>query len=178
MRARPGLLALVVLPCLAACANKGAERVDSTTAPAAAAAPGAAVSTKADDDSIKAIGDRWKQMLAAHDSVGIGNLFAPDGGEYPPNEPAAKGPTAVAKSWAGLFKLGKDVKLDFNESDRVVAQSGDLAVERGTYTLTWTDPKGKAMKDHGNYVTAFRKVNGQWKVLADINASEVPMPGM
>ena len=34
------------------------------------------------------------------------------------------------------------------------------------------------MKDHGNYVTAWKKVNGQWKVVADINASEVPMPGM
>ncbi len=178
MRRRTVALALLALSPLAACASKGAEKVDSTTAPAAAAAPGAA-NTKADEDSIKAIGERWKKMLAAHDTAGIGALFADDGMELSPSQPAAKGPAAVTKAWGGLSHFGKDVKLDFNATDLAVAQSGDVAVERGTYTMTWGDLKsGKAMNDHGNYVTAFKKVNGQWKVLADINASEVPMPGM
>lgn len=176
MRCSTLALALLVAP-LAACSSKPAEKTDTSTPPAAVAAPTAA-SSKADEDSIKSIGTRWKQMLAAHDTVGMGNLFADDGAEYVPNAPSAKGPAAIAKAWAGLYKIGKDVKLDFNANDLALAQSGDVAVERGTYTLTWTDAKGKAMNDHGNYVTAFKKVNGQWKVLADINASEVPAPGM
>jgi len=160
----------------AACTAKKAESTDTTTPPAAVAS--SAANTRADEDSIKAIGERWKQMLASKDTAGIAALYTDDGAEYAPNQPAAKGTAAVAKAWAGLYGLGKDVKLDFNASDLLVAQSGDVAVERGTYTLTWTDAKGKAMNDRGNYVTAFKKVNGQWKVLADINASEVPMPGM
>jgi hypothetical protein len=34
-------------------------------------------------------------------------------------------------------------------------------------------PKGKKIEDHGNYVTVWKKVDGQWKVLSDINSSEV-----
>ena len=55
---------------------------------------------------------------------------------------------------------------------------GDLAIERGSYQASYTDAKGKKQTDHGHYVTAWKKVNGQWKVFADINASEVPIPGM
>lgn len=55
----------------------------------------------------------------------------------------------------------------------MVADGGDLAAERGTYQISWTGPKGKKMEDHGNYVTVWKKVSGQWKVLSDINASEV-----
>jgi uncharacterized protein (TIGR02246 family) len=171
-------IAAVAVPLLAACTSKSSGSADSTTPPASVAAPGAAANTKADEDSIRAIGQRWNQMLASKDTVGMGALFAADGAEYPPNQPAAKGPAAVTSSFGGLYRAMKDVKLSFAPTDIAVAQGGDLAVERGTYQISWTDAKGKAMNDHGNYVTAWKKVNGQWKVLADINASEVPMPGM
>lgn len=177
MRTRHALLA-VAAPALllaAACSQQSADaRPDSGAAPPAAAAAG----TKADEDSIRAIGQRWLQMVASHDTAGIGALFADDGAAYAPNQPAAKGPAGATASYAGLYKIGKDVKLTFSPTDVTVAQAGDVAVERGTYQLAWTDAKGKAMSDHGNYVTAWKKVNGQWKVYADMNASEVPMPGM
>ena len=173
MRTRSAVLALAVLPALSACARKDADaRADSG---AAAPAANAATDAKADEDSIRAIGRRWVQLVAARDTAAMGALFAGDGVGYAPNSPAAKGPAAVTRSWGGLYRLGKDVKLTFEPSDVAVARAGDMAVERGTYQLSWVDAKGKAMKDHGNYVTAWKKVNGQWKVLADMNASEVPM---
>jgi hypothetical protein len=43
-----------------------------------------------------------------------------------------------------------------------------------TYKVSFTGPKGKKIEDHGNYVSVWKKVDGQWKVLADINSSEVP----
>ena len=172
------LLGLLVL--LVACARKDADtRADSgAAAPAAATAtPEPAADTRADEDSIRAISKRWVQLVASRDTAAIGALFADDAVAFAPNAPAAKGPSAVAKSYGGLFRLGKDVKLTFEPSNVSVAQAGDMAVEHGTYQMSWVDAKGKTMKDHGNYVTAWKKVNGQWKVVADINASEVPMPG-
>ena len=175
MRRRTAALALLLA---AACAPKAAEKVDSTTAPGTVAAAPAPPNTKADEDSIKALGERWKAMLATHDTAGIAALYADDGSEHIPNQPAARGTAAVAKAWGGLYHIGKDVKLTFDASDLAVAASGDLAVERGTYQLGWTDAKGKPMNDHGGYVTTFKKLNGQWKVFTDMNTSEVPTPGM
>jgi len=34
------------------------------------------------------------------------------------------------------------------------------------------------MKDHGNVIIAWKKVDGAWKVAASMNASDVPRPGM
>jgi ketosteroid isomerase-like protein len=184
MRTRSAGLPLAALPLLVllvACARKdddvGADS-GAVAPPAAGATSEATLDTRADEDSIRAISKRWVQLVAARDTAAIGALFAEDGVEFAPNAPAAKGPGAVAKSWGGLYRIGKDVTLAFEPSDVAVAQAGDMAVERGTYQTSWVDAKGKAMKDHGNYVTAWRKVNGRWQVVADINASEVPMPGM
>jgi uncharacterized protein (TIGR02246 family) len=177
MRRRTVALALVVVPAAVACTGKPAEKVDTSTPPAAVAAPNVA-NTKADEDSIRAINKRWNQMAAAHDTAGWGALFADDGKSFSPNSPAAVGPAGVTRTVGGLYRMGKDVKISFEPSDVTVSQGGDVAVERGTYQVSWADAKGKAMSDHGNYVTAWKKVNGQWKVFADINASEVPAPGM
>jgi ketosteroid isomerase-like protein len=164
--------ATVVLLTLAACAPKAAETVDSTTPPAAVAA----TDTKADADSVRALSKRWLELANARDSVGISRLFADDGYEYVSNAPAAKGPADVAKALGPQFRP-KDLKDTFETSDVVVAASGDLAVERGTYHVSYTDAKGKHVDDHGNYITTWKKVGGQWKVLHDISASEVPAPG-
>jgi ketosteroid isomerase-like protein len=168
--------ALVVALVAAACAPKDSATVDSTTPPAAVAA--SAADPKADADSIAAINARWLKALVDHDTVTIGSLFADDGKSFAPNQAVAKGPAGATAAYAGLYRLGKDVKLTFQTSDLAVAQAGDLAVERGTYQLSWTDAKGKPMSDKGNYVVAWKKVAGQWKVLADMNASDMPMPGM
>jgi ketosteroid isomerase-like protein len=174
MPLRPTLLAVALALPLAACTQKAADaRADS-----GAATPTVAANVKADEDSIRAIGKRWVDIVARHDTVAWGALFADDGKTFVPNAPAAVGPAGVTGGMGNLYRIGKDVKLTFEPSDIAVAQGGDLAVERGTWQMSWTDAKGKAMSDHGNYVTAWKKVNGQWKVYADINASEVPMPGM
>ena len=74
--------------------------------------------------------------------------------------------------------MGKDVKLRFETKDLTVAASGDMAVERGTYQTSWTDKQGKPVTDHGNFVTTWKKVNGQWKVYADMAVPEAPVPGL
>ena len=48
------------------------------------------------------------------------------------------------------------------ETTRVdVAESGDLAVERGRYTLSGAMPDGTAFDDEGKYLVASEKRGGQ-----------------
>ena len=112
-------------------------------------------------------------MFAEKDTSGMGALFAADGYEMPPNSKAMKGPDEVRKGTAEMFRATPDFKVTFEPSTITVADAGDLAAERGTYKLSFTGPKGKKIEDHGNYVTVWKKVDGQWKVLSDINSSEV-----
>ena len=59
-------------------------------------------------------------------------------------------------------------------TDRVeIAASGDLAVEYGSYTDTGLGLNGTET-DKGKYITVYRKVNGAWRVAADIGNSTKP----
>jgi uncharacterized protein (TIGR02246 family) len=127
----------------------------------------------AEEQAIRDIGRKWEKMFADKDSAGMGQLFAEDGYEMPPGTKAMKGPDHVIKGVGAMLRTSKDFKLTFQPSTIVVADAGDIAAERGTYQASWTGPKGKKIEDHGNYVTVWKKVGGQWKVLSDINASEV-----
>jgi ketosteroid isomerase-like protein len=85
-----------------------------------------------------------------------------------------KGPDEVTKGVGAMLRNSKDFKLSFAPTTITVSDAGDMAAERGTYQASWTGSKGKKIEDHGNYVTVWKKVGGQWKVLSDINASDVP----
>jgi uncharacterized protein (TIGR02246 family) len=131
------------------------------------------VDKQAEEKTIREIGQKWVAMFAAKDTSGMAALFAEDGYEMPPNTQAMKGPDEVRKGTGAMLRTTKDFKLTFEPSTVIVADAGDLAAERGTYKLSFTGPRGKKIEDHGNYVTVWKKVDGQWKVLSDINSSEV-----
>lgn len=59
---------------------------------------------------------------------------------------------------------------------KIISEAGDLVVDLGTYEFSGTDPKGKPMHDTGKYVTAIKKVNGEWKIVVDTFNSDTPMP--
>ena len=166
---------LVVPLVVAACAPKP-QQTDSTTAPAAVAAP--AADTKADEDTIRAISSRVATAMTGHDTAAIAALYADDGVDFTPNNPPAHGRAGVVKEYAGMFGALKDMKLTMTPADVMVAQSSDLAVSHAAYDMTWTDAKGKAMKERGNVVIAWKKVGGAWKVATSMNAPEAPAPGM
>ncbi|HEY7636172.1 MAG TPA: nuclear transport factor 2 family protein [Gemmatimonadales bacterium] len=132
------------------------------------------VDKQAEENTIREIGRKWEKMFADKDSSGIGQLFADDGYEMPPGTKAMKGPDEVTKGVGAMLRNSKDFKLSFAPTTITVSDAGDMAAERGTYQASWTGSKGKKIEDHGNYVTVWKKVGGQWKVLSDINASDVP----
>jgi ketosteroid isomerase-like protein len=65
----------------------------------------------------------------------------------------------------------KDPNFNFTfAADKVeVAQSGDLAVARGRFTESYTDPEtDKAKSGDGSFITVYKKqADGSWKVIDD-----------
>jgi ketosteroid isomerase-like protein len=90
----------------------------------------------------------------------------------PPNAPIGKGRAAIEKTWASMMRTpGFD--LTFVPEEITVSSSGDLALDRGTYRLTF-DSAGTSQTDIGKYVVVWRKVGSDWKAAADIFNSDAP----
>ena len=88
-----------------------------------------------------------------------------------------KGKDAIETGVSAML-ADRAFKLDFS-TDRVeIAATGDMAVSRGSYTSTGTDPATKqTMHDKGSCVPSYQtQTEGSWKAVLDINTSEVPRP--
>ena len=135
----------------------------------------ATVDTGADELAIRGNVDRWLQLVKAKDAAGIAELYAQDGAVMPPNAPIGKGRTAIQKTWASMMRT-PGFGLTFVPEQIVVSSSGDMALDRGTYSLTIA-PDGTMQTDTGKYVVVWRKIDREWKVAADIFNSDVPASG-
>ena len=135
----------------------------------------AAVDTGADEQAIRGHVDRWLQLVEAKDAAAIAELYAEDGAVMPPNAPIGKGRAAIQQTWASMMRTpGFD--LTITPEQIVVSSSGDMALDRGTYSLTIA-PDGATQTDTGKYVVVWRKIGGEWKVAADIFNSDLPAGG-
>jgi len=134
-----------------------------------------AVDTGADEQAIRGQVESWLQLVQAKDAAGIAELYTEDGAVMPPNSPIGKGRTAIEQTWASMMRTpGFD--LTFAPEQIVVSSSGDMALDRGTYSLT-VAPDGTSQTDTGKYVVVWRKIGGEWKAAADIFNSDLPASG-
>jgi len=92
-----------------------------------------------------------------------------------PNEQAWHGHAEIEKGLSAFvdqmtFKNGRTITSD-------VMVAGDLAVETGRYAWTLRPKEGPEITDKGKYLTAWkRQSDGSWKVVRDINNSDMPFP--
>lgn len=163
--------------------RSGHDRVANAPAPKAREA-GSGMATgrrvmghDAVERAIAAQNRQWLQAIQQKDTAAIRSLMAPGTVALPPNGPAMDGPDAVVGLWGNLVGM-PGLKLDFSTKDLVVAASGDLAVETGTWTMQADGQNGEPMNDNGKYVVVWQKVGSQWKVLRDIWNSDHQMTGM
>jgi uncharacterized protein (TIGR02246 family) len=135
----------------------------------------AAVDPAGDEQAIRAQVDHWLKLIKAKDASGIAQLYAEDGAVMPPNAPIGKGRAAIEQTWASMMGTpGFD--LTFAPEQIVISSSGDMALDRGTYSLK-VAPAGTTQTDTGKYVVVWRKIGGDWKAAADIFNSDLPASG-
>jgi len=127
----------------------------------------AAATTSADEQRLRELDKQWSQAAGAKDAAKTASFYAEDGAMLPPNAPIVNGKAKIQETWAGLMaKPG--FAIHFEPTRIVVAKSGDVAFDVGTFGLTMNDAQGKPTTAVGKYVVAWsRKKNGEWKVEAD-----------
>ena len=134
------------------------------------------VDHKAEEQRIRELDRAWVAAIAKKDAAAVGKLYADDGRLMPPNAPMVVGREAVAETWGQLFKL-PGFSLTFEPQHIEVSEAGDMAYDVGTYSLSLTPEGAARVQDQGKYVVVWQKVNGEWKVKADIFNSNNPPAG-
>ena len=135
----------------------------------------AAVEPGADEEAVRVQVHQWLQLVKAKDAAGIAQLYTEDGAVMPPNAPIGKGRAAIQQTWASMMGA-PGFGLTFAPEQIIVSSSGDMALDRGTYSFT-VAPGGTPQTDTGKYVVVWRKINGEWKAAADIFNSDQPPSG-
>ena len=77
-----------------------------------------------------------------------------------------RGLAAVQASRDEEWAENPDATVDWTTTEVGVAASGDLAYERGHWTSD-PDGAGEEPEEYGEYLTVWKKIDGQWKVLYD-----------
>ena len=136
-------------------------------------APGPPMDTrKADEAAITAAGVALAHAAEAKDLDKCMSFYVDDPVLFVPGAPASIGKDAVRQAFAGFLEV-QALKLETSGLIIDVAQSGDLAFERGSYANTITDAKGKTTTETGKLALVWKKqADGSWKIAADTNASE------
>jgi uncharacterized protein (TIGR02246 family) len=127
-----------------------------------------------DERAIRALDTRIVAAMQARDAAAVTAFYAPDAQLFPPNQPVATGPAAIRSAWAEDFRL-PNIDLSFDPERIDVAASGDMASDVGRYRVSLDGPNGR-ISDSGKYVVVWRKAGGEWKVMADIWNSDLPLP--
>ncbi|HTR48509.1 MAG TPA: SgcJ/EcaC family oxidoreductase [Verrucomicrobiae bacterium] len=135
-------------------------------------APAPVDTRKAAEDAINATSEEFAKAVEAKDLDKIVSYYTDDAVLFVPSGPAAAGKDQLRKAWQG-FISGPASKIDVSGTVIDVAASGDLAFERGNFTATMTDAKGKTTVQAGKLVDVWKKqADGSWKMAADTNASD------
>lgn len=129
---------------------------------AAACAPPAAD----ESDEIRARSAAWVEAFNARDRDALVALYTDDARVLAANAPMEQGAEAVGATFQAMFDAGLTGTL---ESVEVMAV-GEMGHHLGTYTL---GVEGE-VADRGKFIELWRKVDGEWRISADMFSSDLP----
>lgn len=121
----------------------------------------------ADEAAIRRIDVAWSHAAEMKDLDGTVAPYAADGSVLPFNAPIATGEVSIRQVWSSLMSK-PGFRLTFAPTKIVIAESGDMAWELGTFELKLNDAQGSPMTMLGKYVVTWKKLGGTWKAAADI----------
>ena len=104
---------------------------------------------------------------SAKDMESFLSFISEDASMLPPNAPTLSGKDAIREHVSELYSNpGFAVKCEVRQAE--VSRGSDLGYTIGNYVLTHHDAAGKAVTDHGKYVTIWkRQSDGTWKMIVD-----------
>ena len=137
------------------------------------AEPAAMPDTRAADEAAIRAGDAdFVKAAEAKDLEKCMSLYADDAVFLASGTPAAVGKDNIRKDIQGLL-AAPGLQFTVNIASVTVARSGDLAMDQGTVSQTYTDKKGKPVTGTSQYVLVWKKMpDGSWKIAADTSANQ------
>ena len=127
----------------------------------------------AEEQAIRAQVAAFNTALAAYDVPAIDSIYAQDAVLLPPNQERRTGTASIEQSFAGLQPLKATMVL--TPTSIMIAASGELAVEEGSWVYAMPTPDGGTFKDNGKYLVAWKKTNGKWLIQVDTwNSDNAP----
>jgi len=128
----------------------------------------------ADLKAIRALDERYDAAVNSGNAAALSAVYAEDGIEMAPNQPAVEGRQAIQASNEAAFK---EYALKITETPLETQVSGDWAYERGTYTLIVTPKSGAPTEESGKSLAIYkRQPDGSWKAYRTIWNSNIPPP--
>ena len=124
---------------------------------------------------IRALDDMWKAAAAKRDLEGMMTIYASDAQELLPDMPPIVGRDAIREFYRDLIEGFPRFAHQFEASEVVVAESGDLAVVRGSYQFT-ADTLRPAEVQIGKFVGVWRRRDSDWRLQMNISNSNQPTP--
>ena len=115
---------------------------------------------------IDSLGRATNAAIAAKDTDAVVGRYADDAHLLAPNMPRVDGREAIRKGWVTMLSA-PGTQLVLTSGQKIVSQAGDMVVDLGTYDYQGLDPKQKPVQDVGKYVSVYKQVDGQWKMVVD-----------
>jgi ketosteroid isomerase-like protein len=132
-----------------------------------------AAGQSASQGAIRAAGAQWQKDIASRNVDRIVALHAPDAVVMFSNAPLVKGSGEIRALYDEMVKT-PGLLLHWVPT-RIEVTSPTTATEYGTYTESFDSPGGK-MRDVGNYVVLWRKIDGKWRIALDAPSTITPLP--
>ncbi|HEX9070895.1 MAG TPA: SgcJ/EcaC family oxidoreductase [Pseudolabrys sp.] len=112
---------------------------------------------------IEAVNAKWAELFNKGDFEGVAQLYTVDAIAFPPGSAMVRGRAAIGRMWKGMAEQVSNPKVTTLEVKRL---SPSAAREIGTFSLTTKGPSPKEVS--GKYLVAWERVQGEWKLAADI----------
>ncbi|MGQ0385164.1 MAG: YybH family protein [Gammaproteobacteria bacterium] len=143
---------------------------------AGCAAKTPAVDVAAEAQAVRDRSAEWLKLNQAKDFAAIANgIFTSDGVTLYDGE-ISHGTAEILASFEADHAENPNAMGSWTTSDVVVAASGELAYERGSFTFD-ADGTGEAPETTGEFVTVWVKSDGTWRAAVDaatVRKAEVP----
>ncbi|NNF11731.1 MAG: SgcJ/EcaC family oxidoreductase [Gemmatimonadetes bacterium] len=132
------------------------------------AACGPQVDLASEEQAIRDAAAHWASLDDEKDAAGVAALFTDDGTLLWDDRPPVQGRDAIEQHMATSYLENPTGEGGWGPDRIDVAASGDLAVEQGA----WQNPGSE-----GRYVTVHKKLDGEWRIIADVSIDTPPNGG-
>ena len=136
---------------------------------------GPQVDVAAELEAVRARSEGVVAAEAARDITAALTFWADDAIAQPAGAPQVRGTAALRDLYGQFFETGQLKEFAGTTSHLTVSASGDLAYEYGINRMVVAGPEGDLL-DMGKYLAVWKKIDGEWFIVALSFTSDAPAP--